>query len=262
MIHHADSSGDIFTCSLQSGSNGNCIYVETPDARLIFDAGISGKVAQQRLACYQRELDQADGLIISHNHSDHVKGAGVFHRKFQVPLYITTGAWKATKNKLGSVREVQHFSPGEILCFGTTRVETIPTAHDGIDGVAFIVAYGDKRLGIFTDLGHPFAGLADHLMELDGLYLESNYDPEMLENSAYPGWLKKRIRGEGGHLSNREASYLVRTCGQKLRFLVLSHLSEHNNSPALALETAQEILASIVPVYLAPRTGVSDAFGI
>ncbi|MCK4627759.1 MAG: MBL fold metallo-hydrolase, partial [Sedimentisphaerales bacterium] len=127
----------IFTCSLQSGSNGNSFYVETNDVRLLFDAGISARSSKQRLAEHERDIRDVEAVIISHNHSDHIKHAGVLHRRFSLPLYMTPGAWHASRGKLGIVNDVRLFEAGDCLQFGSTTVQTVPTAHDGIDGVAF-----------------------------------------------------------------------------------------------------------------------------
>jgi len=251
----------MLTCSLQSGSNGNCIYVETPDARLLFDAGISGITAQRRLAARQRNIADVHALIISHDHSDHVSSAGVFQRKFNIPLYITPKTFRACQN-LGALRNVNYFQPGHTLRFGQTAVHTIPTPHDGADGVAFIIEHQNKSLGIFTDLGHRFARLESAIQNLSALYLESNYDPDMLENGPYPLWLKNRIRGDRGHLSNEEASKLVRDVNPNLQFLILSHLSEHNNQPSLALRAARAILPDSLPVSFAPRYEPSPLYTV
>jgi len=250
----------MLTCSLQSGSNGNSIYVETPDVRLLFDAGISGKIAQQRLNQHGRDLHQVDALLISHNHSDHISSAGVFQRRCSFPLYITPRTWQSCRARLAPVTDLCHFHSGEKLEFGTTTVETIPTAHDGTDGCAFVIIHNGKKLGIFTDLGHCFDGIEDCIAQLDALYLESNYDPEMLANGPYPPWLKNRIIGPGGHLSNFEAADLVRQAGKNLQLLILSHLSEHNNHPDLALATARQYLPADLPIAIAPRTSASEMF--
>jgi phosphoribosyl 1,2-cyclic phosphodiesterase len=252
----------ISTCSLQSGSNGNCFYVETADTKLLFDAGVSGRAAQLRLAQHGRDIREVDALIISHNHSDHVRHAGVYQRKFSIPLYITPGAWQASRGMLGQVPDIRFFEPGQFLQFDTTVVESVPTPHDGVDCVAFVISCAGKKLGIFTDLGHRFEGLDRWITELDALYLESNYDPDMLDRGDYPFWLKRRIRGAGGHLSNGEAAQLVNETASSLQLLILSHLSEHNNHPELALATARDILGMNFPVTLAGRSEVSEMFTI
>jgi len=250
----------MLTFALQSGSNGNCIYVETEDARLLFDAGISGRGAQQRLAQRGRDIREIDALVISHNHSDHTSGAGVVQRKFGLPIYATAGTWRRCQSQVGEVSDVRHFDSGQSLQFGQTIVHTVPTPHDGVDGVAFVVEARGRRLGIFTDLGHRFRGIEAWIESLDGLYLESNYDPHMLANGHYPTWLKNRVAGLGGHLSNDEAARLVADCAGRLQFWILAHLSANNNCPNLALQTAQRIVGSGLPLTVAPRTGLSDSF--
>jgi len=252
----------MLTCSLQSGSNGNSFYVETDDVRLLFDAGISARSSEQRLAEHDRDIRDVEAVIISHNHSDHIKHAGVLHRRFSLPLYMTPGVWRASRGKLGAVNDVRLFDAGDCLRFGSTTVETVPTAHDGIDGVAFIISSENKKLGIFTDLGHRFEGIEKWITELDALYLESNYDDEMLDNGSYPHWLKNRIRGDGGHLSNTEAAQLVDDSAQGLQLLILSHLSEHNNSPETALATARDILGEAFPIAMTQRSQVSEMFTV
>ena len=252
----------IHTCSLQSGSNGNSIYVETPDARLLFDAGISGHKAYQRLNQHGRDINEIDAVIISHNHTDHIGHAGVFQRRFSLPLYITAGAFDAGKGRLGVLSDIRHFQPGQTLNFAHTTVQTIPTAHDGIDSVAFVICYQGKKLGIFTDLGHCFDGIDGWLNDLDGLYLESNYDPQMLDDGPYPPWLKQRIKGIGGHISNNEAAQLVNDFTTDLQLLILAHLSEHNNHPNIAKSTAQNLLGNYFPISVASRMEVSEMFNI
>ena len=252
----------MLTFSLQSGSNGNSIYVETSDVRLLFDAGISGRATEDRLAAYGRDIRQVDALILSHNHRDHVCGAGILQRRFSLPIFITPRSYRACREELGACVDIRNIDPGKVLTFGSTVVQTVPTAHDGKDGVAFIINENGKKLGIFTDLGHRFAGIETWISDLDGLYLESNYDPTMLAEGMYPSWLKRRIRGKGGHLSNFEAAELVRDTAEQLQFLILSHLSENNNEPELAMATARDFLGGAFPLALAPRYTVGDIFSL
>ncbi len=240
--------------SLQSGSNGNSIYVETADARLLFDAGISGKQAKLRMDQNGRDINKVHALIISHDHNDHIRCAGIYHRKFNIPLYVTRRTLGAAKN-LGTISQIHHFNAGQMLSFGRTKVHTLPTPHDGVDGVAFVVEKGSKRLGIFTDLGHVFEELPEWLDSVDAAFLESNYDPQLLQTGDYPAWLKKRIVGQRGHLSNPEAATLARQCCGRLKKLFLAHLSEHNNTPELALKLAQTKADGKYQVELAPRFG-------
>ena len=142
--------------ALQSGSNGNCIYVESAETRLLFDAGISGIAAERRLAKYGRDIRKVDAVIISHDHADHVRCAGVYHRKYRLPVYISRRTFDAAIARCGcfeASEAVHHFEPGCALRFGAVTVETVPTPHDAAEGVAFVVAAGGKRLGILTDSG-------------------------------------------------------------------------------------------------------------
>ncbi|MEN6405173.1 MAG: MBL fold metallo-hydrolase [Thermoguttaceae bacterium] len=241
--------------SLQSGSNGNCIYVEAGGVRLLLDAGISGRQAQQRLALHGRDITEVDAVVISHDHADHCRGLGVFQRKFGLPIHLTAKTFRAANRcDLGPLDDLRYFTAGETLRFGSVAVETIATPHDGVDGVAFVVDDGRCRLGVLTDLGHVFSGLDAVLDSLTAVFLESNYDPEMLENGPYPDFLKRRITGPGGHLSNQEAAELLAAhAGRSLRWAYLAHLSEKNNTPALALKTHRRIVGRRLPIRVASR---------
>ncbi len=252
-----DRESRVVAIALQSGSNGNCIYVETEDVRLLFDAGIPGSHAEKRLAAYGRDIREVDAVIISHDHADHVRCAGVLQRKYHLPLYMTRSTHEAAKNRcpLGTLNEVRHFRAGQVLHIKNVRIETIPTPHDAADGVAFVVEAACRRLGILTDLGHVFEGLTDIVKSLDGVFLESNYDPEMLRVGSYPDFLKRRIEGPHGHISNQEAAKLLCSAmrSNRMKWACLAHLSEENNQPALAIATHQRILPSDFTLHVASR---------
>ena len=249
--------------SLQSGSNGNCIYVEAGDRRLLFDAGISGKRAAERLAGHGRDIHDVDALLISHDHGDHARCAGVYQRKFALPIHATKRTLRTADSKypLGRIGDVHHFRAGRTLTFGDVTVETIATPHDGVDGCAFVIDDGQARLGILTDLGHTFDELPDIIASLDAVLLESNYDVEMLACGPYPWSVQQRISGLGGHLSNAEAAELLHTVGADLQWACLGHLSADNNTPARALETHRNVLGENFTLHLAGRyeaTGVME----
>jgi len=242
--------------SLQSGSNGNSIYVEAAGVRLLFDAGISGRQARERLRQGEREISAVDALLISHDHSDHARGMGVFQRSFGLPIWVTEATLAAAQARcrLGKLTQVKHFTAGSEIRFGPVRVETIPTPHDGVDGVAFVVDDGVHRLGILTDLGHKFAGLQQLMQSLDAVVIESNFDPDMLEHGPYPDFLKQRIRGPAGHLSNHEAAELLTPCiGGRLRWACLAHLSAENNSQEVALQTHHLMNGQQLRLHVASR---------
>ncbi len=241
--------------SLQSGSNGNCVYVETDSVKLLFDAGISGIQAQERLELHDRDVTAVDAVLISHDHADHARGMGVYHRKFGLPIHVTAKTYRASsRHRLGKIDDINHFSAGETLRLGDVTVETISTPHDGSDGVVFVVDDGTHRLGILTDLGHVFNGLEAVIGSLDAVILESNYDPDMLVDGPYPDWLKRRIEGPGGHISNPEAAELLRAASPtRMQWACLAHLSQDNNTPDLALETHRRILGKRLPLCVASR---------
>ncbi len=248
----------MLTCSLQSGSNGNAIYVEANGVRLLFDAGISGRQADQRLRTHGREIRDIDALIISHDHADHVRCAGIYHRKFRIPIYMTTLTERSVRRSLGVVSNVHRFQTGDRLTFGPVTVHTFATPHDAMDGAAFIVECEGKRLGIMTDLGHPFRGLLGALAWCDAAYLESNHDVDMLAFGPYPQWLKNRVSGAGGHLSNAQAADLLQRCGKdRPCWVALSHLSQENNEPEIALETNRSAVGKLYPFTVASRHDVS-----
>jgi phosphoribosyl 1,2-cyclic phosphodiesterase len=253
----------IKTISLQSGSNGNCIYVEAGGVRLLFDAGISGACAKQRLAAHGRRIRDVDALIISHEHIDHIRGAGVFHRLFHFPIYATRITHSACRGRMGRLGDLRFFTSGDTLEFGPVAVHTFRTPHDAADGVAFVIEHDHQRLGVFTDLGHPFDGLIDALGTVDAAYLESNYDPHMLASGPYPEDLKRRITGGRGHLSNLESATLLKShAGDRLRWVALAHLSAENNHPQLALDTHRQHLGDGYPVFVTSRFEASPVWEI
>lgn len=252
----------MLTFSLQSGSNGNAIYVEAGDVRLLFDAGISGKCAQTRMAQHHRDIRDVHALIISHDHIDHVRCAGIYQRKFGLPIYMTQPTHRGIWCNLGRLSDVRYFHAGTTLQFNGVSVESFRTPHDAHDGVVFVVEFDGRRLGIFTDLGHNFAGLRELLESVDAAYLESNYDPHMLEAGSYPWHLKQRISGPRGHISNLDAATLLRSCSRKPKWVAVSHLSGENNVPELAVQTQRSAVGSMYPVHLAGRDGVSDVFEV
>jgi phosphoribosyl 1,2-cyclic phosphodiesterase len=252
----------VITFSLQSGSNGNAIYVEAGDVRLLFDAGISGRMAEGRMRVHGRDIRQVDAVIISHDHADHVRCCGVYQRKYKLPLYMTPRTQAAILCDIGPLSHVRHFSSGDSLHFNGVTVHTLPTPHDAADGVAFVVEHEGRRLGILTDLGHPFDALRRLLPELDAAYIESNYDSQMLATGFYPRRLQERIRGRGGHLSNDEAAELVCGARRNLRWAALAHLSHENNHPDIAIDAHRRAVGREFPLFLASRYDVSEVLEV
>ena len=179
-----------------------------------------------------------------------------------LPVDITRKTLSAVAN-VGSLEGINHFRAGKTLCFNGVSVETIPTAHDGVDGVAFVIDDGTRRLGILTDLGHVVAGLGEITASLDAIVLESNYDPDMLEGGSYPLFLKERIRGPHGHISNVESGEVLARCASKnLKWACLAHLSANNNNPDLAVEAHRRVWRPTIPLHVASRYHVSEALSV
>ena len=249
------------TFSCQSGSNGNCIFVRAGRTRILLDAGISGLAAQRRMEVNQEDIRAVDALILSHDHSDHTRSAGIFQRKFHMPIYATPGTLRACRGSIGKLDDVRPFEAGLSLEIGQLVIHTMPTPHDGADGVCFVIEHQGRRLGVLTDLGFVFPELEELLPTLDAVYLESNYDPHMLRTGPYPPHLQARIEGNGGHISNPQAGELLRDFADgRLKWAALAHLSEANNLPELALQTSQRIVNRQMNLHVASRYDVSPVF--
>lgn len=251
--------------ALQSGSSGNCIYVEAAGMRLLFDAGISGRQAEQRLASFGRDIRDVDALVISHDHRDHAHAMGIYQRKFEIPIHVTPDTLAVARRKmsLGTLHDVHYFRSGTTLSLGDVRIETIPTPHDAVDGVGFVVDDGTARLGILTDLGHVFEQLGEVIAELDAVVIESNHDPVMLDRCFYPESLKRRIRSPRGHLSNNDAAELLyRSASPRLKWACLAHLSGESNTSELALETHRRLLGQRFAICCADRGAAIDVLAV
>lgn len=250
--------------ALQSGSSGNSVYFESGGVRLLFDAGISGRQAQQRLAQHGKDIRDVDALIISHDHSDHTSCMGIYQRKFGLPIYVTRGTFDTVsrKRKVGKVNDIRYFNAGESLVFDHVTVETLSTPHDATDGVVFIIDDSTHRFGLLTDLGHVFKELEQAIESLDAVLVESNYDPDMLHDGPYPEFLKDRIRGPHGHLSNVESAKLLKRAPSRLKWACLAHLSDENNDPDVALRTHHRILGENFPLKCAGRKDSTEVLRI
>lgn len=250
-------------CTLMSGSSGNAIYIETSKTKLLVDAGQTGKGITKALdEAVGVSPSDLDGVMITHAHRDHVRGAGVISRKYKLPLYATEGTWCEMEPIIGNILPTLKnvIDRGESLQVGDIKMETFATSHDALDSVGYICTQGKKSIGIATDSGVFTARMEKLLRNLDALVLEANHDTQMLKNGRYPWHLKKRIASTVGHLSNDDAGRaLLKIIGEKTHDVVLAHLSEENNKPTLALKTVIESLKNNevnleeVNISVAPR---------
>ncbi|WDP91451.1 MAG: MBL fold metallo-hydrolase [Desulfobacter sp.] len=225
-------------CPLASGSKGNSILVSSADTAVLVDAGLSGIETQRRLDAVGEDPQNLKAIIITHEHTDHVKGAGILSRRFDIPVYITQETYRACKN-LGKIEHLEFIECGKSFEINDLRVNPFSISHDARDPAGLTLSHGKKKIGIATDLGIATNLVKSHLSGCNALYLESNHDPEMLFNGPYPWYLKQRVKSRTGHLSNLEARDLVaELLHRDLHHLVLAHLSEENNRPEMA---AQEV---------------------
>lgn len=258
-------------CSIASGSSGNCVYVGSDTTHLLIDVGISGKRTEAGLKELGLKMSDIDGIFITHEHADHISGLGVLSRKYGVPIYATQGTIEGIRNT-ASVGEIdkglfQIIKPDEKCIVKDLSLYPMHTSHDAADPVAYRISHGSQKIGIITDLGCYTDYTVECLKDLDVLYLEANHDVHMLQVGPYPYYLKQRILGERGHLSNESAGKLLsRLLHDKMQAIVLGHLSKENNLPELAYESVRvEVTMSDTkydgndfPLYVARRSEVSD----
>lgn len=230
-------------CLLASGSKGNCLFLETDSCRLLIDAGLSGREAQARLAAIGVAPESLDGILITHEHSDHIRGVGTLARRLKIPVLVASRTHEASRHVIGKVNLIE-FDPGTAFTFKGVAIDPFPITHDACDPVGFRIEGGEGCIGFATDLGIATRLTCEKLKECRALVLEFNHDEEMLQNGPYPWHLKQRIRSRHGHLSNSEGALLLEELLHPgLQGVFLSHLSEVNNDPTLAMTAAQGLLA-------------------
>lgn len=220
---------------LGSGSKGNAALIEGEQTCLMLDCGFSVRETISRLNRLGRSGEDLEGILVTHEHSDHISGVGVLARKLNVPVWATAGTWRAVEHKIGTIPQrkiVDHHRPFTI---GNIEVNPFPVPHDAKEPVQYVFDDGNVRLGILTDVGQSTPHIEDMLSGLDSLALECNHDYQMLMQGPYPAALKARVASAQGHLDNAQAATLLsRLDTSRLQHLVAVHLSETNNTPALA----------------------------
>lgn len=229
---------------LASGSKGNAVYVESGDTRLLIDAGLSGVEIIKRLNSIGVNETDLHAILISHDHSDHIKGAGTLARKLKIPLLVSYPTRQGC-DVLQKKTEAIEFESGYSFTFRDVLIDPFPITHDAIDPVGFTIASREGRIGFATDLGIVTRLVTNKLAGCRMLVLEANHDEEMLLNGPYPWHLKQRIKSKHGHISNAESMQLLEELlHDGLEGVLLAHLSEVNNSPELPHAAATALLRS------------------
>lgn len=234
-------------CSLSSGSSGNCQYIETDNIRLLIDAGFSGKRIEGLLDSIDVCPRSLNGILVTHEHIDHIKGVGVLSRRYNLPIYANANTWTAMGDLIGkiSLENTKLIDTGQYLSIGDVDILPIEISHDALEPVGFIIKKDNKKISLITDTGWISQELMDSIKDSDLYFVESNHDIQMLKEGPYPWYLKQRILSARGHMSNQDIgkvlSNILKGNGEKI---LLAHLSEENNIPELALKTVGDILIS------------------
>lgn len=232
-------------CPLASGSSGNSTYIRMGNTSVLVDAGISGIQTKRNLLSIDRSDTDLSAIFLTHGHTDHIASAGVLSRKLDIPIFATDGTWEAI-DKRGGIGKVKpenkrYIHSGHTESFYDMHVTAFAISHDCYEPVGFVFENNTAKVAVATDMGVVTKDVFSHLLDASVLLLESNHDKDMLENGPYPRFLKNRIKGMKGHLSNDDCGTLIQKLSQqskiKAKKIYLGHLSEENNSPSAAIET-------------------------
>ena len=261
--------------SIASGSSGNCICVGNDTSHVMIDAGLSGKRIEAGMNEYDMTTSDCDGILITHEHSDHVGGLGVIARKYGLPIYTTRGTRDAilASKYLGKIEEslFHVIEPDVDFTIGELSIHPFSVSHDAADPVAYIVSDRKKRIGVVTDLGTYDDYIIDNISGLNAILIEANHDVRMLQAGRYPYPLKQRILGDRGHLSNENSGRLLATVlNDYIEHIFLGHLSAENNYEQLALTSVKmEVSMSDAPyrgtdfpITVASRDRVSERIAV
>ena len=234
-------------CSLYSGSSGNCLFVESENTRLLIDAGVSLKKIEAGLENINVPSSSIDAILVTHEHSDHVKSLGSLSNKFNLPVYANSETYDAMPIQTDKIatKNINNFKVNEHFSIKDIDIGSFSIPHDAANPCGFTISCGNDKISIATDIGHMTKDILKHLEGSKFILLESNYEPEVLKASKYPFLLKKRIFGPDGHLSNEDAgktiNYLLH---DNLKTAMLGHLSKENNFPELAYQTVLDEIIS------------------
>lgn len=232
-------------CSFSSGSSGNSYLVRSEETAILIDAGISGKKILEGLAYTGTDPGEVKAIMVTHEHSDHVQSLRVLHKKLpEVNTYSNFSTWECIKDRVPEDRHIA-FESGDEFDVGDIHVRSFRTSHDAAESVCYSFLHGGSQISILTDTGYVSERIYNEIKGADLLALEANHDPNVLQMCRYPYYVKRRILGDQGHLSNEAAAECIarlQTEDAKRRFILLAHLSKENNSPELALVTVKNCL--------------------
>lgn len=241
---------------LASGSTGNITYVESDQVKLLVDCGFSGKKAIELLSKIDRKPEDLDAILVTHEHSDHIKGVGILARKYGLDVYANEKTWQAMEPKLGklNVNQKVHFSKEKTVTLGDIDISSFGVSHDAIDPQFYTFQKDNKRFVMLTDTGYVSDRMRGYVKNADAYLFESNHDLSMLRMGRYPWSLKQRILGDKGHLSNEDGALaLAEIIGDQTKRVYLGHLSKENNVKEIARSTVEDIL-------IRKETGVNERF--
>lgn len=234
-------------CSLFSGSSGNCIYIASDQARLLIDCGVSGKKIAASLMSIEVDPTQIDGILVTHEHKDHSHALGIMSRRYGIPIYANERTWDSLKHEVGAVKQenMKIIEESGYFHIKDIAIRAFPIPHDAVEPVGYCFHVDGKKVSVATDIGYVDDSLISCLEGSDIILIESNHDIDMLKCGSYPYYLKQRILGSHGHLSNEAAGELVtHLAGKGTKRFLLGHLSKENNFPQLAYQTVYNALAS------------------
>lgn len=230
---------------LASGSTGNAIFVQTDSTAILIDAGLSGKQIEEAIRQIGATTDCLSAVFVTHEHTDHIKGAGVLSRRYKIPIFSNHGTWLGMQGMIGEVKSdyYERFVTGEQMAIGDLKVESFAISHDSNDPVGYCVYCGNTKIAVATDMGYVNDKIKHALIDADALVIEANHDVDMLRVGPYPWHLKQRILSDHGHLSNESAGELLtEIITSNTQCVHLAHLSQENNLPELAHLTVKAIL--------------------
>ena len=246
-------------CLLASGSKGNATYIANRRTSILIDAGLSGKQIEKRMARRALDPKSLDAILVTHEHNDHIRGVGVLARRYDLPVFITRETWQSACRQIGKINKQHFITCGQPFNIDGLAIHPFALSHDAADPTGFTITCGQCKIGMATDLGVVTNLVREHLREAHLLVIEANHDPEMLLHGPYPWALKQRISSRMGHLSNSDAQKLITELkGDHLKYVILAHLSETNNTPEKAYK---EVCIALEKTMTELRVTTQEACG-